>query len=141
AVVELYDSAGNFLTTTTTNASGAYTFSGLADGTSYSVRVVNSTVTSSRPGNSAGLLPVETFQTDASSGTVVPVTTDVGGAVPSGQDSGAKGPGGNLNDAAVEQSVTRVTVGSGVASVSGLDFGFNFDTVVNTNNAGQGSLA
>jgi hypothetical protein len=141
ARVELFDSAGNFLTATTTSASGAYTFTGLADGTSYSVRVVNSTVASSRPGNSAGLFPVETFQTDASSGTVVPVTTDVGGAVPSAQDSGAKGPGGNLNDAAVEQSVTRVTVGTGVASVTGLDFGFNFDTVVNTNNAGQGSVA
>jgi parallel beta-helix repeat protein len=141
ATVELYDAAGNFLTATTTNASGVYTFSGLADGTSYSVRVVDSTVTSSRPGSSAGLLPVETFQTDASSGTVVAVTTDVGGAVPSAQDSGAKAAGGNLNDDAVEESVTRVQVGAGVASVTGLDFGFNFDTIVNTNATGQGSLA
>jgi uncharacterized repeat protein (TIGR01451 family) len=141
AAVELYDAAGNFLTATTTNANGVYTFSGLADGAAYSVRVVDSTVASSRPGNSAGLLPVQTFQTDASSGTVVPVTTDVGGAVPSAQDSGAKGPGGNLNDAAVEESVTRVQVGTGVASVTGLNFGFNFDAIVNTNATGQGSLA
>src|SRR5262249_25988898 len=56
-------------------------------------------------------------------------------------DAGAKGPGGTLNDAAVEQSVTAVVIGAGVSSVTGLDFGFNFDTVVNTNATGQGSLA
>lgn len=28
----------------------------------------------------------------------------------------------------------------GASAVSGVDFGFNFSTVVNTNNAGQGSL-
>jgi hypothetical protein len=32
---------------------------------------------------------VQTFRTDASTGTVVPATNAVGGAVPSGQGSGA----------------------------------------------------
>src|SRR5262249_60628241 len=56
-------------------------------------------------------------------------------------DAGAKGPGGTLNDAAVEQSVTAVVIGAGVSSVTGLDFGFNFDSIVNSNATGQGSLA
>ena len=141
AVVELYNSAGYILQATTTGAGGqVYSFPGQAAGISYFVRVVDGTVTSSRPGNSSGLLAVQTFRTDDSSGAVVPVTTAVGGAVPSAQDSGAKSPSGNLNDAAVEQSVTAVTVPSGTTSVTGLDFGFNFDTIVNSNNAGQGSL-
>lgn len=49
ARVELYNAAGNFVSTTTTDAAGLYTFSGLVAG-NYSVRVVNSSVTSSRTG-------------------------------------------------------------------------------------------
>src|SRR5262249_11777176 len=58
------------------------------------------------------------------------------------QDSGPKGPGGNLNDAAVEQSVTLMQLGNlqQFDTLPDLDFGFNFDTVVNTNDSGQGSL-
>ena len=67
ARVELYDGSGNFLSATTTDASGNYNFTALAAG-NYTVRVVNGTVTSSRPGSVAGLLPVQTFRTTASSG-------------------------------------------------------------------------
>src|SRR5205807_2346130 len=49
ARVELYDAAGNFITSTLTDASGNYILSGAA-GQTYTVRVVNSSVTSSRPG-------------------------------------------------------------------------------------------
>ena len=58
----------------------------------YTVRVVNSTVTSSRTGYVAGLLPVQTFRTDASSGSGAPdaVTDRVGGEVPSLVDAGAQ---------------------------------------------------
>ncbi|RYY13968.1 MAG: hypothetical protein EOO36_15015, partial [Cytophagaceae bacterium] len=63
ATVELYNSAGLLVGTTTTSSSGLYTFGGLAADT-YTVRVVSATVTSARPGNpAAGLLPVQTFRT------------------------------------------------------------------------------
>ena len=45
--VELYNNLGVLRETTTTNASGEYSFGGMADG-SYSVRVANSTINSSR---------------------------------------------------------------------------------------------
>ena len=47
-------------------------------------------------------------------------------------------PGAALLSDIPAQSVAPVTIGS--ADVTGVDFGFNFDTVVNTNNSGQGSL-
>ena len=49
ARVELFDGSGNYVTFTTTNASGDYSFTGLFPAT-YTVRVLNSTVSSSRSG-------------------------------------------------------------------------------------------
>ena len=60
ARVELYDATGTFEQATTTDASGGYTLPGVASG-AHTVRVVNSTVTSARPGAAAGLLPVQTY--------------------------------------------------------------------------------
>ncbi|MCP3981076.1 MAG: DUF11 domain-containing protein [bacterium] len=135
--VELYGAAGNFLRTTTTDASGEYGFTGLIDGT-YQVRVVNDTVGSSRPGATGAELAVQTFRTDASTGTAVAVPGEVGGAVPTGQDSPANvalAPLGTLT----AQSVAPALITTGIA-VTDLDFGYNFDTIVNTNGSGQGSL-
>jgi uncharacterized repeat protein (TIGR01451 family) len=140
ATVELYDGGGTLLTSTLTGPTGTWSFTGLAPAAAYSVRVVNGTVTSSRPGGTTpGLFAVETYSADVSLGRTLP-RTQPGGAVPGAQDSGPKGPGGMLSDAAIEQSVTRIVVPPGVTSVGGLDFGFNFDTIVNRNDAGQGSL-
>ncbi|GIW22040.1 MAG: hypothetical protein KatS3mg068_1047 [Candidatus Sericytochromatia bacterium] len=136
--VELYNSAGNFVTFTTTNASGIYTFSGLLPG-NYTVRVVNSSVTSSRPGGGSGELGVQTFRTDVSSGIVVDITNMVGGQDPTKVDAG----NGSTTLSALNtstttaQSITNVYL---VSNITGVDFGFNFDTIVNTNNSGQGSL-
>jgi len=47
--VELYNGAGAYVNAVTTDATGAYSFTGLASGT-YTVRVVNGTVTSARAG-------------------------------------------------------------------------------------------
>ncbi len=144
ATVELYGGSGAFQQTTVTNGSGAYQFNGLQGNAIYFVRVVNGTVRSTRPGSTPGLLPVQTYRTDVAHRDTIPVTNQVGGEVPSAQDSGAKGPGGNLNDAAVEESVATIDLGKSGGgfrdSNPDVDFGFNFDTVVNTNNAGQGSL-
>lgn len=143
ATVELYSNTGVLASTTTTNSAGGYTFPGLAAGT-YTVRVVSSTVTSSRTGGTtgtglgtAGLVPVVTFQ----NGT----TDQVGGPNPALPDAPANtsstpAPLSTLTTAtqAVE-ALSSVTV-TGTNTTTGVDFGFNFDTVVNTKDSGQGSL-
>ncbi|MBE0606319.1 MAG: DUF2341 domain-containing protein [Deltaproteobacteria bacterium] len=146
ARVELYNNAGAYITAVATDNSGNYSFPGLAAG-SYTVRVVGASVTSSRSGYVAGLLPVQTFRTNASTGTAVAVTDYVGGHDPATADAGNAGAGWTLN------AGTGVFSGSGsgkahafapvtvsAANVTGVDFGWNFDTIANTNNAGQGSL-
>ena len=85
ATVELYTSGGAYVATTTTSTTagsvGQYTFSNLSSG-SYIVRVVNSTVRSTRPGAIAGLLPVQTFRTNNGTADV----NRVGGEAPELQD-------------------------------------------------------
>ncbi|HEY6252416.1 MAG TPA: right-handed parallel beta-helix repeat-containing protein, partial [Candidatus Angelobacter sp.] len=140
ARVELYDSAGNFITFTTTNASGVYTLTGAA-GNTYTIRVVDSTVTSSRPGSVGTLVGVQTFRTSGLTGTVGTADTNrVGGEDPTKIDAG----NGATTLAALTagnntpQSITSVALGT--SSVTGIDFGFNFDLIVSTRDSGQGSL-
>jgi uncharacterized repeat protein (TIGR01451 family) len=156
ATVELYNkSNGAFVASTTTSTAvatlGQYSFSNVAAG-DYYVRVVNRTVTSSRPGYVAGLLPVQTFRVDNSTGTPSNDGNRVGGENPAMIDTGAAATGAVLNTTnftfttgagsattgGQSQSIAPVKVGSN--NVTGIDFGFNFDTIVNTNNTGQGSL-
>ncbi|MEQ1832022.1 MAG: carboxypeptidase regulatory-like domain-containing protein [Candidatus Eisenbacteria bacterium] len=141
ARVELYDASGNFAGSTASDATGAYTLDGYPAG-SYRVRVVNSSVLSTRTGAVAGLLPVQTWRTDATSGAPVAVTDRVGGENPVLADAAA-----NTTNAALATLTTATTAVQSLSSVTfgntnlaGLDFGFNFDTIVNANDAGQGSL-
>jgi trimeric autotransporter adhesin len=140
ARVELYSSAGAFLSTTTTDASGNYSFS-VNLSTAYTVRVVNISVTSSRPGYVNTLVPVQTFRTNgltANIGTADP--NRVGGETPQLMDAG----NGSTTLAALTtatttaQSITPVAIG--IVDATGIDFGYNFDTIVNTKDSGQGSL-
>ena len=140
ARVELYDAGGNFISSTLTNASGDYRFSNMTPGTR-TIRVVNSTVSSSRAGYVANThLAVQTFRTEAPSGTAVPITDHVGGEVPGKVDAG----NGSttliaLTTAAnTPQSVSTVT--NGIDDVVNVDFGYSYNVVVNKNDAGQGSL-
>lgn len=143
ARVELYSATNNaFLGATTTDASGTYYFYSASPG-QVKVRIVNSSVQSNRAGATSALVPVQTFRTDATgnldsygSGTAVEVTNKVGGESPSTVDPAANTTSATLP--ANSESVTTVTLGDG--PVSNVDFGFNFDTVVNTSDAGQGSL-
>ncbi len=80
ATVELYDASGNYVTSTTTDSTGSYTFN-VGAGFDYNVRVVNSTVTSVRGGS--GLIGVQTYQTSVSGTTTTAVTDRVGGDTPS----------------------------------------------------------
>jgi trimeric autotransporter adhesin len=151
ATVELYKSDGSYVSNTTTSGGGKYTFNSVTPG-DYYVRVVNSTVKSVRPGTIAGLLPVQTFRVNDSTGTPTDDTARVGGEKPSVADTGAAATGAILNTTnftfaagagsapagAQAQSIAPVKVGS--SAVTGIDFGYNFDTIVNTNDSGQGSL-
>ncbi len=135
ALVERYSNTGILIDTARTNANGLYTFNGVSSGT-YTLRVVNSSVTSARAGYVAGLLPVQTFVNGA--------TDRVGGEAPQLEDAGANNPAAPVTLASLTtgtttpQSITSVTVAA--VNLTGIDFGFNFDLVVSTRNAGQGSL-
>ena len=130
ARVELYSAAGNFISATTTGAGGTYSFNNLA-ATTYTVRVVSTTVTSVRGGT--GLIPVVTF--------VNGDVNRVGGENPALLDAG----NGTTTLGALATTTTaaqaRSTVSTASGILSGVNFGFNFNTIVNTRASGQGSLA
>ena len=135
ARVELYNAAGVFASATTTDAGGNYTFANLSP-LDYTVRVVNSTVTSSRGG--ASLIGVQTFRTSAGAADAA----RVGGEDPTKIDAASGAALATLSGlttaTATAQSVGAVSLSA--ASAGGVDFGFNFDTIVNAKDAGQGSL-
>jgi len=143
ALVELYSANGTLVDTARTNSKGLYSFLNKANGI-YTVRVVNALVSSSRLGYVGLLLPVQTY--------VKGNTSAVGGVAPNKQDLGPNNyTGTNFANATrlplfqtqtegyTTQSTASVTLQSGT-SVAEVDFGFNFDLIVNTNDAGQGSL-
>jgi uncharacterized repeat protein (TIGR01451 family) len=140
ARVELYDASGNFVAFTTTNSSGGYTLTGAA-GLTYTVRVVDSSVVSTRPGSVSTLIGVQTFRTSGLTGTVGTADANrVGGEDPTKTDAG----NGSTTLAALTTSTTTAesitSVALSTSSVTGIDFGFNFDTIVSTRDSGQGTL-
>jgi len=137
--VELYDSSDLFVEATTTDATGAYTFLDVESG-NYKVRVVNNTLSSNRGSNGTAqtIIPVQTYRHTGS----LAVINEVGGADPTLVDAPSNTTSANFSTlstaSTVAQSVSDITVGS--SDVTGVDFGFNYDVIVNTNNSGQGSL-
>ncbi|MEO8016527.1 MAG: right-handed parallel beta-helix repeat-containing protein [Pseudomonadota bacterium] len=137
--VELYRvSDGAFIATTTTNASGAYSLTSGATAVSMRVRVVNGTVRSARTGGAActTCVPVQTYRTNAGTGAAVSVTDHVGGEVPGSSDAVVNPGAANYSTltagSRVPQSITTATPAAAGSTITGIDFGFNFDTVVNT---------
>jgi len=141
ARVELYTSTGAYLGVATTDATGAFTFDGWGPG-SYVVRVVSTTVTSSRPGAAAGQLAVQTFRTTASAGVATADAARVGGETPSFLEAASNTTSQSLASlttaSVMPQSIAPVTMGT--TGVAGIDFGYNFDTIVNVNDSNLGSL-
>ncbi len=135
--VELYDSGGSHVSASSpqfTDASGNYSFAGLTPGI-YTVRVVNDTVTSTRPGSDGSELGVQTYRIGGAA--------TVGGEQPADGDAPANSGADTLAELqapANQWTESIATVDASGGDVSGVDFGFNFDTVVNANDAGQGSL-
>jgi uncharacterized repeat protein (TIGR01451 family) len=139
-VVELYtaDTSGNFTKSqqVTTNSTGDYSFTSVMGG-SYRIRVVNNTVRSKRSGYTYGThLPVQTYRKDPDA-TTSEITNEVGGRNPANADGGTEATNASFPTNA--QSWTDIGVGT-TTNITGADFGFNFDTIVNTNDSGQGSL-
>ncbi len=141
-VVELYRvSDGAFIASTTTNASGVYSLTSGNTAVAMRVRVVNGSVRSARTGGTActTCVPVQTFRTDATGGTAVDVTNRVGGESPGVSDAVVNPGSSNYSTLTagtrVPQSITTATPAAAGTTVSGLDFGFNFDTVVNMRDA------
>ena len=132
ATIELYNSFGTLIQTAFTDEDGIYAFGGMPDGT-YTIRVVNSTVTSNRGGGSlcTTCYAVQTFRSSYNGTSLINETNEVGGAFPSSEDVTA----GNLIGAQTSSTVVIAAGGTG-----NIDFGFNFNTIVNTNEDGQGSL-
>jgi hypothetical protein len=138
-VVELYRvSNGALVDTDTTNASGVYTLDSGNTGLPMLVRVVNGSVRSARTGGAAcaTCVPVQTFRTDATTGTAVAVTNRVGGEAPGSSDAVVNPGGSNYSTLTaggrVPQSITTADPAASNTAMTGIDFGFNFDTVVNT---------
>ncbi|MEO1021089.1 MAG: SdrD B-like domain-containing protein [Bacteroidota bacterium] len=140
--VELYDASGAFISATTTDASGEYLFSNLSDAT-YQVRVVSGTVTSSRTGGNNGELGVQVFRTEAPTGETVNIRNEIGGSEPDEEDPGSNTTSQTL--AALSSGATTEVHSLATAliagnDVAGLDFGYNFSTITNTRDQGQGSI-
>ncbi|MBQ4804865.1 right-handed parallel beta-helix repeat-containing protein [Aquimarina sp. MMG015] len=133
ALVELYDNTGTFIDSDITDSNGDYNIGGMANGT-YTLRVVNNTVRSTRGGGTTctTCLPTQTFRSIFSASTLGTVTNEIGGTNPLNEDVTA----GTLTGA---QTISVITIEN--EGAVDIDFGFNFNTIVNTNSSGQGSLS
>ncbi len=133
ATVELYDALNVLTATTTTDTNGDYSFGGMSDGT-YQIRVVNQDVESTRGGGSgcSNCYAVQTFRTSYNGVSITEITDEVGGANPAATADAAAG---TVTGA---QTISTISIAGG--GIGGIDFGFNFNAIVNTNEDGQGSF-
>lgn len=149
ARVELFDVVGDnasMIGAALTDSGGSFSFPNPTC-KNCAVRVVSSTVTSGRAGATPDLRGVLTFAADGSGKTIVERTDMVGGTDPSVIDSSEATTGSVFNvksggftkvTSGVAQAFSLINESAGLAT--GLDFGFNFDTVTSTRDSGAGSL-
>jgi parallel beta-helix repeat protein len=141
--VELYrQSNGALIDSDTTNASGQYSLdSGTnANGaTVHIVRVVNGTIRSARTAGCTTCVGVQTYRTDAATGAPQPITNRVGGETPTLSDAASNTSNANFSTlntlSQAAQSITLVDPAASNSTIGSVDFGFNFDTIVNTRDA------
>lgn len=134
--VEFYENNGAYAGTATTNSAGFYTFN-YNGHTLKRVRVVNGTVRSTRSGGAActTCVPVQTFRVEAPTGSLVAVTDEVGGRNPARSDYASRAASFPATSATqTMQSWSEVDPPSNT-TFGGIDFGFNFSTIVNTRDA------
>ena len=141
--VELYRVTGNaYIQSAITDATGFYSLTSGNTSAAVRVRVVNGTVRSARSGGAActNCVPVQTYRMEGSGNTVIAVTNRVGGENPALPDAIVNTTSASFTSLTVAgtrvpQSFATVTPSGNNVTVSGIDFGFNFDTIVNTRDA------
>lgn len=147
--VELYDAnTGDYLSSDITDINGNYSLAVPIQNNPYFVRVVDNTVTSARTDNNAYIeSPILTYYVNSDGVSTSEEINSVGGVNPNLLDSPINGgadnfssltSGGTFGVDYTPQSYSTVKFQN--SSVYGIDFGFNFDTIVNTNDVGRGSL-
>jgi hypothetical protein len=137
ARVEIYNASNTFQTALTTDANGVFTYT-YAGNAERRVRVVNGTVRSERTGGSTctTCVPVQTYRVEAPSGSLVTVPNEVGGRNPALVDAAqTTGPMPGTTATTTTQSWSSVDPSNSGDTVSGIDFGFNFDTIVSVRDA------
>lgn len=134
--VELYDGVGAFISSTTTDTNGNYTL-GVSPSTNYTVRVVSASIGDAGTPPDAGFnpgftsaLPEQTYESDGVAGNG---SAGAFGGNSRTVDDTATAPGAGVGD-------TNVAVAVGAGSLTGVDFGFTYMLLVNTEDSGQGSL-
>lgn len=134
--VELYN-GNTFVTSTTTDANGAYSFT-YTGNAARTVRVVSGTLRSERANGATctTCVAVQTYRTTGSGDTAVAVTNRVGGENPALVDAPS-----NTSSAALNTLTTATQTAQSIATfdplsdssvVTGADFGYSFSVVVNT---------
>jgi hypothetical protein len=137
--VELYN-GNTFVTATTTDADGRYSFN-YSGNTPRTVRVVNGTLRSERAGGAActTCVAVQTFRTTGSGNSALPVTNRVGGENPALVDAAS-----NTSSATLASLTTATQTAQSIATfdpltnasiVDGADFGFSFSAITSTRDA------
>ncbi|MBT8110118.1 MAG: right-handed parallel beta-helix repeat-containing protein [Gammaproteobacteria bacterium] len=136
--VELYSDADAYISSTTTDGSGNFSFAGIANGT-YKVRARTATIGDSNTPPS-GAFNGACGITDPVSGPgcVVPELTWANGAAAYGGQSATADDTSTNNNAGPGDTWTSVVIDT--ADVANVNFGFAYNLIANTNNAGQGSL-
>src|SRR6185503_8252195 len=137
ARVEIYNGSNAFQTFVTTDANGVFTYT-YTRNTERRIRVVNGTVRSERTGGTTctTCVPVQTYRVEAPAGSLVTVTNEVGGRGPALVDAAqTTGTMPGTTATTTTQSWSAVDPNNSGDTVSGVDFGFNFDTVVSTRDA------
>lgn len=134
--MELYTSGGAFIASVATNGSGNYAFT-VGAGSTYIIRVISGSIGDADTPPTAGFnvgfnsaIAEQTYEHNGVSGNGG--AGALGGNDPLVADTSTL-PGAGLGD-------TNATVSVGATNVTGVDFGFAYNLIVNTNDAGQGSL-
>ena len=136
ARVEVYTTGGALVATRITDSTGSfsYTYGGNAP---RRIRVVNGTVRSGRTGGAGctSCVPVQTYRVEAPTGDIVAVPNEVGGRNPALSDAPQATSFPATTGAQTAQSWSTVDPDNSGDTLAGIDFGFNFDTIVNTRDA------
>jgi parallel beta-helix repeat protein len=136
ARVEVYNNGGTLQQVLATDSNGVFTYA-YSGNALRRIRVVNGSVRSERTGGAGctTCVPIQTYRVEAPSGENVTVPNEVGGRNPALSDAAAATSFPASTATQTVQSYSVVDPDDSNDTVSGIDFGFNFDAIVNTRDA------